>query len=281
MTSLTFHPAKRYKSGALSELFTRAYTDYAVPVQLDAAGFESMEAANDIDLSASRVGVLGKATVAIALLGVRGRCGWIGGMGVVPQRRGQRIGLAAMQAVIESARRIELRSIDLEVLTDNLPAIHIYDALGFKRRRILDIWTRGSDSTFPMPPPHEVQTLEVQACLKAFDDLHAVIPPWQRDLPYLERAAASLHALGTVEQGRIKSYLLYRMEGPRVNILDAAAAAGQRTAAIEALLRALIRDRAGSPLRLVNLPQDDPASDAMHRVGAEIERQQNEMTLDL
>lgn len=281
MASLTLQPAQQYSLEALSELFTRAYTDYYVPVQIDAAGFESMVSAHDIDLWASRIGLLRKEPVAIALLGVRGPCGWIGGMGVVPQHRGRGAGKAVMQAVLESARAVGLRSIDLEVLTENLPAIRIYDALGFKRRRMLDTWMRDSASTFPMPPQRNVQPLEISACLKVFDDLHAVTPPWQRDLPYLWRIAASLHAMGTIEEGRIRSYLLYRMEGRRVDVLDIAAAPGGRTDAVEALLRALIRDRAGSPVRMVNLPQDDPASDAMYRIGAEVERQQHEMTLNL
>jgi hypothetical protein len=219
--------------------------------------------------------------VAIALLGVRERRGWIGGMGVAPKMRGERAGLAVTRAVIESARRMRLKSIDLEVLTENLPAIRIYESLGFKRRRALDIWLRNSDATFPMPPGHKVGPLDVLACLAVFDELHVIAPPWQRDLPVLERMASSLHALGTADSGRVTSYLLYRRDGPRVNILDAAAAPRQRTQAIEALLRALIRERAGNSVRFVNLPRDDPASEAMQRVGAEVERQQHEMTLDL
>jgi len=281
MPQLDFVPADRYSIEQLSRLITRVYTGYAVPIDVDVTSLESMIAAYDIQLAASRVGVQGGEPVAIALLGVRERRGWIGGMGVAPEVRGERAGLAVTRAVLGSARRMRLKSIDLEVLTENLPAIRIYESLGFRRRRILDVWLRDSSATFPMPPQHEVQPQDVDACLAAFDDLHVVAPPWQRDLPVLRRAAPSLHTLGTTDGGRLTSYLLYRMDGPRVTILDAAAAPRRRTQAIEALLRALIRERAGNVVRFVNLPQDDPASEAMHRVGAEVERQQHEMTLDL
>jgi len=281
MSSLTFRPADRYTPAELSTLFTRAYTDYTVPVQVDAAGFESMVAIVDIDLGASRVGVLARQPVAIALLGVRGHRGWIGGMGVVPEHRGQGIGAAMMTAVIASARRLKLRSIDLEVLTQNEPAIRIYEALGFSRRRTLDIWVRDSDATFPMPPRHTVTPLDVADCLAAFDELHAVTPPWQRDLPSLQGSAESLRALGIVESGQVVAYVLYWMDRVSVRIADLAAAPGQSAAMIESTLRALIRDRSGSPIRLVNLPQDDPASSVMHRIGAQVEMQQYEMTLDL
>lgn len=280
-SSPTFHAADRYTSSDLSELITRAYTGYPVPVQADAAAFEAMVATHDIDLRASRVGKAEGAPVAIALLGVRGDRGWIGGMGVIPPQRGRGRGLAVMRAVIKSARRIGLRSIDLEVLTQNVYALRIYETLGFKHRRLLDIWVRASDATFPMPPRDTVQPLDAAACLADFDDLHAVTPPWQRDLPALQRAVASLHAIGIAEAGRIQSYLLYRMDGANVRIFDVAAAPGQRTAMIESMLRALIRDRSGSSIRMVNLPQDDPASSVMHLIGAEVEMQQHEMTLEL
>jgi len=281
MPPLEFAPADRYSLDQLSRLLTRAYTGYAIPIDVDATGLQAMIAAYDIDLAASRVGVHKGELAAIALLGVRERRGWLAGMGVAPEMRGERAGLAVTQAVLKSGRRMRLKSIDLEVLTDNLPAIRIYESLGFKRRRTLDVWLRDSDATFPMPPGHDVGPLDVPACLAVFDDLRVSAPPWQRDLPVLKRAAPSMRALGTAESGRVTAYVLYRMEGRRVNVLDAAAAPGQRTQKVEALLRALIRERAGNPLRFVNLPQDDPASEAMRRVGAEVERQQHEMTLDL
>ncbi|HEY4688966.1 MAG TPA: GNAT family N-acetyltransferase [Anaerolineae bacterium] len=281
MAELTFHPADGYSSETLSALFTRVYIDYPVPIRVDAAGLESMITLYDIDLRASRIGVLKKEPVALVLLGMRGTRGWIGGLGVAPEHRGERVGLAAVRAALRSARQIGLRSIDLEVLTQNLPAIRIYETLGFRRQRTLDIWQRESDATFPLPPHHDVKPLNVSACLARFDDLHAVTPPWQRDLPVLQRSAGALHALGITEEGYITAYVLYRMNDARVDMLDAAAAPGQRGKAIESVLRALIRDRAGSLIRFTNVPQDDPASDAMHHVGAQVELQQYEMTLDL
>jgi GNAT superfamily N-acetyltransferase len=281
MPKLAFHSADRDTSEKLSALIKRAYADYAVPMQVDAAGFEAMVAAYDIDLHASRVGALGGEPIAIALLGVRERRGWIGGLGVAPERRNQGVGRATLEATIKTVRRLKLRALDLEVLTDNLPAIHLYEALGFRRRRTLDVWMRDSDATFPMPPRENVGSLEVAPCLAVFDDLHVASPPWQRDLPTLRRMAATLHALGITDAERIAAYVLYRMDGARVSILDAAAAPGHRTAAIESVLRVLIRDRAGSPIRLANLPQDDPVSSVMHLIGARVAMQQYEMTLDL
>src|SRR3990172_13032548 len=81
MPQLDFVPADRFSLDQLSRLLTRAYTGYAVPIDVDAIGLEAMIAAYDIDLAGSRVGVRGGEPVAIALLGVRERRGWIGGGG--------------------------------------------------------------------------------------------------------------------------------------------------------------------------------------------------------
>ena len=66
----------------------------------------------DLDLAASRVARAGGEPVGIALLGLRGDRGWIGGMGVVPGARREGLGRRLMAAVIEQARsRARLRSV--------------------------------------------------------------------------------------------------------------------------------------------------------------------------
>ena len=281
MPRTTIRAADHYTADQLSALFTRVYAGYFVPVRLDAASFRSMVETFDIDLAASRVVALGRKLVAIALLGIREKRGWIGGMGVAPEQRGHRLGWTVMQAVLDAAHERQLRSVDLELITENAPAIHVYDQLGFRRRRTLEVWNRHADSTFPLPPRRDIQPLDVADCLAAFDDLHTVTPPWQRDLPSLQRMATSLSGLGILEGGQLSAYVLYRMRGAQVEALDAAAAPGQRTKAIEAVFRGLIRHRSGSPLRFNNLSHDDPVSEAMHQLGADVELRQYEMTLDL
>ena len=86
MTALTVQPADRLSDDQLAALFNRGYSDYYVPITLDAAAFRGLVTANDIDLAASRVGGRDGAPVAFAMLAMRGRRGWIGGVGVVPKR---------------------------------------------------------------------------------------------------------------------------------------------------------------------------------------------------
>jgi ribosomal protein S18 acetylase RimI-like enzyme len=53
------------------------------------------------------------------------------GMGVLRQFRGMGVGRALIEATLAAARTKQLARIDLEVLEDNVPAISLYQDVGF------------------------------------------------------------------------------------------------------------------------------------------------------
>lgn len=279
MARLTVLPADSVTSAELCALFNRCYADYFVPIQLTPEAFASMAVSYDLDLAASVVGLAQDAPAGCALLGVRGRHGWIGGMGVTPEARGGGHGRALMLAVLEAARARGLARVDLEVLVQNAPAIRIYETLGFRDRRLLDVWTRAPGAPPPRAEDAAVEPLGVAECLARHAVLHAAPAPWQRDLPSLERAAARLAALGVREGGAIAAYALYHAEGAKLHLLDLGAAPGLPGSRLDALLRALFLAHPGATASLVNLPADDPASGALARLGAVANLHQREMTL--
>ena len=279
---LSFHAASRHSDEALAALFNRGYAGYYTPITLDAAAFRAMVDANQIDPSASRIGALAGEPVAFAMLGIRGARGWIGGMGVVPEARGRGFGRAAMEAALDAARAHGLQSVDLEVLEQNLPAYHIYEALGFRDRRWLEVLVRAPAPLPPAPgPAAEVVSVPVRDCLALHEALHPERSPWQRDRAALEYWADRLAALGVREASGIACWVLYRPIGPRLNIADLALAAGRPRSWLEATLRALIGAHAESTLTLVNLPADDPVRDTLRTLGATVTLRQCEMTLAL
>jgi RimJ/RimL family protein N-acetyltransferase len=66
------------------------------------------------------------------------------GMGLLPEYRGQGHGQRLAEATVEAARKAGIERIELEVFASNLPAIRLYEKLGFqheglkKRFRKLD-----------------------------------------------------------------------------------------------------------------------------------------------
>jgi ribosomal protein S18 acetylase RimI-like enzyme len=112
-----------------------------VPVQLDAAAFETVVDRWDIDPHRSRVAFDGEEAVGLANLAVRGERGWIGGIGVIPSARRRGVGRALMEAVLAEAPP----RVTLEVLEQNDPARRLYEQLGFEARRVLEIWSLAAD----------------------------------------------------------------------------------------------------------------------------------------
>jgi len=280
--TLSFHPASRHSDEALAALFTAGYAGYYTSITLDAAAFRVMANAGDIDLGASRVGTLADEPVAFAMLGVRGTRGWIGGMGVVRAARGKGYGRAAMEAVFEMARGRGLASVDLEVLEQNAPALRIYEALGFRGRRWLDVFVREPAPLLPGPAAERsVEPIAVAECLALHAAFHAARPPWQRDLPSLEHWAPRLEAAGVRDATGIACWVLYRRDGKRLNVADLALAPGRPRGWLEATLRTLIGAQADSTLTLLNLPADDPVGSLLRDFGAVVKFRQREMTLAL
>ena len=280
--TLSFHPAARHSDARLAALFTAGYVGYYTSITLDAGGFRGMVTTGDIDLASSRVGALADEPVAFALLGVRGRRGWIGGMGVEATARGRGYGRAAMEAVIEAARGRGLKDVDLEVLEQNEPASRIYEALGFRDRRRLDVLVREpAPPAAGSAPDAAIEPLSVRECLDLYPAFHAERGPWQRDLPSLEHWAPRLEGAGVRDALGIACWVLYRRHGKRLNIADVALAKGRAPGPLAATLRTLIAAQPDSTLTLINLPADDPCGEILRDLGATAKFRQREMTLKL
>jgi GNAT superfamily N-acetyltransferase len=229
-------PSDQFSYAELAELFTRGYEGYFVPMHFDERTLRYMVDAWDIDLSRSRVAP----DAGLCNLAIRGDRGWIGGIAVVPEQRRHGVGRALMEAVIELAPP----TVVLEVIEANEPAIKLYEALGFEKTRVLEVWRVEA----PLVPAAKAeQSLLGQSGL-----------PWQREdaslPPDYERVevdgGAMLFRGGTVFQ------LEARDE-------DAAAALLSR----------------GTALDYVNVPEGVVASGALARLGGELRLKQFEMVL--
>lgn len=266
---------------ALAQLFTLVYTGYHVPMHLDGPTMRFMRVASDFDLGASRLLREGGEPVAVAMLGVRGRDGWIGGMGVAPSHRGRGLGKQVMLAVLESARARGLRRVMLEVLEQNAHAIPLYEHLGFRRVRDLEVWA------FPAPDAPDdglsVEPATVELAHRFIRDHRSAPEPWQR----ADGTLAALLADGATFEGllarrgeRTVGAMVTRVAG-RASVIQLATLPGESAATTLALLAALRRDDAPQGVRWLNLPATDPAAEVLRMLGLACDARQHEMELNL
>ncbi len=242
--------ASSFDSAFLADLFTRGYEEYFVPVHMDAATFAGVVDSWDIDLDRSRVAFDDDETVGLANLAVRGERGWIGGIGVIPSARRRGIGRALMEAVLAEAPP----TVTLEVIEQNEPARRLYEQLGFVSRRNLEVWTLAAEVG-----AGEVRDVEPR-------------PLGQPDLPWQREDASMPPGCERIEVDG--GAALFRITRGTVGI-------GQLAAHDESVARELLaaaRAR-GERLTYVNVPEGDPASDALRELGATLDLRQYEMEL--
>ena len=229
-------PSDQFSYAELAELFTRGYEGYFVPMHFDERTLRYMVDVWDIDLARSRVAP----DAGLANLAIRGNRAWIGGIAVVPEQRRHGVGRALMEAVIELAPP----TVVLEVIEANEPAIKLYEALGFEKTRVLEVWRVEA----PLVPAAKAeQSLLGQSGL-----------PWQREDASLPPDYERVQVDGGA--------MLFR--GGTVFQLEAR----DEDAAVALLSR-------GTALDYVNVPEGDVASGALARLGGELRLKQFEMVL--
>lgn len=274
----------------LVDAFNGAFEGYLVPMSHTVSSLHAMISTNDVRLEHSfllrdRHG----AWAGVALLGVRGAAGWVAGMAVAPAWRRRGVGDRLMRLLLAEARHIGLRQIQLEVLDENAPAIHLYTRLGFRTLRPLTVYM--GPLRWPSGRPHTsardesgVTSLPVAEALADFAAFHQVAPPWQRDLPSLRQSAHHLAGICLRADEAPRAYMLYAssIQGP--SVLDFGSRAPTLRARADDALRLLAvvtQSTPGTMVRVINVPPGDAIGDALDRLRCPAINRQREMTLTL
>ncbi|MBC8098404.1 MAG: GNAT family N-acetyltransferase [Armatimonadetes bacterium] len=131
-------PASRYSYDQLAAIYNQTRVDYIVPMPMNAKRMHEYIHYYDIDLDASFVAINddGEET-GIAMLGIREDRSWITRLGIIPARRGNRIGQFLMEHLIEESLRQGIQAMQLEVIIGNEPAMQLFHKLGFENTREL------------------------------------------------------------------------------------------------------------------------------------------------
>ncbi len=263
-------PASTLSDAELVALFNRVYADYFVPVTVSDAGWQALVRRFDLDLEASRVAADGSG---LAMLGIRGVRGWVGGMGVVPGGRRRGTGRALMEALLAQARLRAVTEVVLEVLEQNAPAIALYESLGFRRVRTLDVWSLSS----PLPPG-AAREIDADDAMAWIAGRRAAPEPWQRDDASVRRFPAPgqpLRGLEVRENGRRVGAAVAIVVLDRASLLQVEVDGARPLEAARALCAAA--RGWGATLRFLNVPADHPAAAALREGGATLEARQFEM----
>jgi len=135
--ALTLTSLLEFGLAPASDVFTRGFADYFVPIAATPALLATFARTESVDLLASRVALLDGEPVGAALIARRGYTARLAGMALVPAARGRGVGRALMDQLLAEASHRGERTMVLEVIEQNTPAVKLYEACGFTRVRRL------------------------------------------------------------------------------------------------------------------------------------------------
>lgn len=153
--------AAQYTFEQLADIYNQTRVDYIVPMPMNAKRMAEYVRDYDIDLDASVVSLNGDGQeTGVCMLGVRGERAWITRLGVIPERRGHRLGQFLMERMLENAQSKGCSLVQLEVIKGNEPAIGLFHKLGFTPTRELLIVRRPPAAPPELPdyPPAQPMT---------------------------------------------------------------------------------------------------------------------------
>lgn len=209
-------------------VFTRGFADYLVKIAASPAMLLGMARADGVDLAASRVLVIDGAPAGAALIARRGWTCRLAGMCLVPEARRRGAGLALMERLFADTRARGERTMVLEVIEQNDPAVRLYEKCGFaKVRRLVGF----NGPAIPEPAPAAAVALEE---VDIRELAAAVTRHGLPDLPWQVSAETLAH------QG--PPALAYRCGGSWVLISDPGVVAPNGPAAPVVAVRALLTE---------------------------------------
>jgi ribosomal protein S18 acetylase RimI-like enzyme len=262
---LELRPSTAFTARELAALFTASYEGYFVPFEIDGPTFVHMVEAFDLDLAASLVAVDSGTPIGLANLGRREERTWLGGIGVVLSRRRGGVGELLARGLLDRARRVGAREMVLEVITENAAAIALYEKLGFRAKRELEIF-----SLARADGDGDGEDVDAALAARMVAQWREAPEAWQRD----DATLANLSACDPAPRGLVAgaAAAVYRLDGARVGLIQAAGDPdGLRT-----LLAAL---RRRGTVSAVNYPADGSVAQALRSAGADVVLRQLEMSL--
>ncbi len=258
--------ASQYDFDQLAEIYNQARVDYIVPMPMNGKRMAEYVAHYDIDLDASVVSLNeDNLECGVGMLGLRDDRAWISRLGVVPQRRGKRIGQYLMEKMLDEAVKRQSRLAQLEVIVGNEPAHKLFVKLGFEDTRELLIVRRP-----PGKPETNIEFDEVTPVQMPDEDIPRYLNEREPGASWIEETPSLINAgklrgvtleLPTGENGWL---ILQRTPFQLTHFVLSPDASGEMT---QALLYHVHKEFPMQDTKIENVPSDHPTWPFFQKMG--------------
>jgi len=198
-----------------------------------------------------------------------------GGTGVIPSERGQGLTYKMYNFMLPQLRNLGVSEVMLEVIANNVPAIKVYEKLGFKNLRTLNCY-KGDINLKNLNASIKIVPIENPDWL-ALSKYGEVQPTWQNSQETINNASGSMQILGAYQNSQLIGYLIYNRSNNR--IIQLAVDKEYRRRKIGS---SLLHSLKGSPCSIINVDAKSAVTNKfLEYSGLENFLQQNEMCLTM
>ncbi|HHY58508.1 MAG TPA: GNAT family N-acetyltransferase [Chloroflexi bacterium] len=271
--------------------FNTGFADYKYGVQMDEPQMVKFLERSGIDLEHSAVLLqkndAGWHGAGVALVAIVDGEAWCSGLAVAPPLRGAGLGRRLMETIQARARAAGARSMRLEVLVHNTPALQLYTSLGYQPVRNLLFWRADS----PTPPPVDVVDLHAVNVDEALDAAYQWLSEpsaWQRTQRAVALYRDELWAYKMQDRQGVAGWVICLPTAPqepgrpRLRIMTLAVRPGNNEATLAYHLLASLRaHRSATVFSIINEPEASLFTPALQATGFVEADRQIEMTLSL
>ena len=220
MNEFQFKTLENVEKAELAKVFNSAFADYFIKIEINEKNLSDKILTENIILEKSVGTFLNGRLVGFILIGIdefNGRkTAYNGGTGVLPEFRGNNLTSRMYQFILPQIIAENIYFQRLEVVTENIPAIKVYQKVGYKKTKTL-VCFKGKINISKINNEVELKFLD-EVDEKIFSQFWNTQPSWQNSISALKRTkhlnkiAGAFHHSGLVgyiiftESGRIKQF---------------------------------------------------------------------------
>jgi ribosomal protein S18 acetylase RimI-like enzyme len=263
----------------ITAAFNEAFSDYIVRLQLTEESLTSKMKSENIILSYSAGAFEEDKLVGFLLQGfdvIKGeKTIYNAGTGVIPSFRGRSITSALYEFSLPLLQKEGIQTHLLEVIDTNVPAIKVYEKVGFKAQRKLSAFK----STTRIATDTDLSITAIESINSAATAFMSMTPAWQNSLASIQRNKEGHELLGVFQDDQLVGYAAYVPATGRVKQC-AVHPQFRRKGIGKALFSYMMQNSSAGELVLINIDEAyQPGMDFLKALGFQKFLSQFEMKL--